>query len=85
MDDFRSQSPRQHLFLGSGRVILSLGLKVTKTPYRTPQANSFCERLIGTVRRECMDFIIPLHEAHIHQILKEWTDHYNRPKMVEVR
>ncbi len=58
--------------------ISSLGLKVMKTPYRTPQANSFCERLIGTVRRECMDFIIPLHEAHIHQILKEWTDHYNR-------
>jgi hypothetical protein len=58
--------------------ITSLGMKVMKTPYKTPQANSFCERLIGTVRRECLDFIIPLHEAHIHRILKEWTVHYNR-------
>jgi len=57
--------------------ITSLGLKVMKTPYRTPQANSFCERLIGTIRRECMDFIIPLHEAHIHQVLKDWTAHFN--------
>jgi len=49
-----------------------------KTLYRTPPANSFCERLIGTVRRECLDFMIPLHEPHILQILKEWTAHYNR-------
>jgi hypothetical protein len=33
---------------------------VLKTPVRTPQANAFCERLIGTVRRECLDWLIPL-------------------------
>src|ERR1700729_2452666 len=37
-----------------------LGLKVITTPRRSPQANSLCERLIGTLRRECLDWIIPL-------------------------
>src|SRR5262249_53901432 len=35
--------------------IRHLGLRVLKTPVRTPQANALCERLIGTLRRECMD------------------------------
>jgi len=34
-----------------------LGLRVITTPVRSPQANSLCERLIGTLRRECMDWI----------------------------
>src|SRR5436309_16139395 len=33
----------------------SLGLRVLRTPYRSPQANAFCERLIGSARRECLD------------------------------
>jgi transposase InsO family protein len=54
-----------------------LGLSVLRTPYKSPQANSFCERLIGTARRECLDFVIPINEAHIRQTLKSWTAHYN--------
>src|SRR5215471_3859588 len=56
----------------------ALGLIVLKTPYKSPQANSFCERLIGTARRECLDFMIPISEAHIGQTLKSWVAHYNR-------
>ena len=37
------------------RAIASMGRHVLKTPVRTPQANAFCERLIGTMRRECLD------------------------------
>jgi transposase InsO family protein len=58
----------------------TLGLKVLKTPYKSPQANAYCERLIGTVRRECLDFIIPINEAHIRQTLKSWVPHYNRAR-----
>jgi putative transposase len=56
----------------------SLGLTVLKTPYKSPQANAFCERLIGSARRECLDFILPLNEAHLRQTLKSWIVHYNR-------
>jgi putative transposase len=43
-----------------------------------PQANAFCERLIATVRRECLDYVIPIDERHLHRILHEWVAHYNR-------
>jgi putative transposase len=55
-----------------------LGLKVITTPVRSPQANSLCERLIGTLRRECLDWIIPLSEGHLQKVLGSWMVHYNR-------
>jgi transposase InsO family protein len=63
--------------------IRNLGLRVLKTPVRTPVANSICERVIGTLRRECLDFVILLNERHLYGILKEWVAHYNegRPHM----
>ena len=58
----------------------NMGLRVIKTPYRSPQANSICERAIGTVRRECLDHLIPLTESHLRRILREWVAHYNRAR-----
>jgi putative transposase len=55
----------------------SMGMRVLKTPFRAPQANAFCERLIGTIRRECLDFVISGNERHVRRILKEWVAHYN--------
>ncbi len=63
---------------GVDRTLEAMGLEVLKTPARVPQANSFCERLIGTIRRECLDFVIPLTERHLRAILREWITHYNR-------
>jgi putative transposase len=57
--------------------IRNLGLRVLQTPPQTPQANALCERLIGTLRRECLDCVIPLTENHIRYILQEWLQHYN--------
>jgi putative transposase len=60
-----------------------LGLGVLKSPPRSPTTNSICERVIGTIRRECLDWLIPLSEAHLRQSLKSWIGHYNhgRPHM----
>jgi putative transposase len=60
-----------------------LGLRVLKAPVRSPQANALCERLLGMLRRECLDFMIPLSEYHLRYILTEWVPHYNtgRPHM----
>jgi len=54
----------------------ALGLRILKTPYQSPQANAFCERLIGSARRECLDFMIPVDEQHVRHILKVWIRHY---------
>ena len=62
---------------GSAR---ALGVKPIRTPYRAPRANAFCERAIGTLRRECLDWIIPLGRRHLHSIIREWVAHYNRAR-----
>jgi transposase InsO family protein len=74
-DSIFSQQLAQH--------IRSLGLRVLKTPPHRPQANALCERLLGTLRRECMDFMIPLTAHHLRRLLSEWVQHYNhgRPHM----
>src|SRR5258708_31775310 len=46
-------------------------------PVQAPKANAFCQRLIGTVRRECLDYVIPLSEKHLRKTLREWVSHYN--------
>jgi putative transposase len=58
--------------------LTTLGLTVLKTPFQSPQANAFCERLIGSARRECLDFMIPVNETHLRRVLRCWTSHYNR-------
>ncbi len=54
-----------------------LGIKVLKSPPRSPMANAICERVIGTIRRECLDGLIPLSASHLRSILKSWIPHYN--------
>jgi putative transposase len=44
----------------------------------TAHANAFCERLIGTIRRECLDWLIVLNERHLRSVLREWAAHYNQ-------
>ena len=39
--------------------------------------NAFAERLIGSIRRECVDHIIVLGEAHLRRVLKSYADYYN--------
>src|SRR5262249_41839600 len=45
----------------------NLGLRLLKTPPRCPQANAICERVLGTLRREALDFVIPLTETHLRR------------------
>jgi hypothetical protein len=64
--------------------IRALGIRVLKSPApHAPKMNAICERVIGTIRRECLDWLIPLSEAHLRSILKSWIAHYNgaRPHM----
>src|SRR6202142_3548877 len=60
--------------------IAKLGVRVLKSPPRSPTANAICERVIGTIRRECLDWLIPLSESHLRSILKSWIPHYNKAR-----
>ena len=58
----------------------NMELRVLRTPYRSPKANSICERAIGSMRRECLDHMIPLTENHLRRILKGWVSYYNQTR-----
>jgi transposase InsO family protein len=49
-------------------------------PASPPWQNGFAERLIGSIRRECLDHIIVLGEAHLHRILKSHARYYNETR-----
>jgi putative transposase len=53
------------------------GTRIIKTPVRSPRANSFAERYVGTLRRECLDHLLIHGEQHLRHILAEYAQHYN--------
>jgi putative transposase len=63
-------------------VFVGNGVRIVKTPVRSPQANSFAERYAGTLRRECLDQLLIHGERHLRTILAESESHYNhhRPR-----
>jgi transposase InsO family protein len=63
---------------GDDRTLKAMGLTILTAPARAPQGNAFCERVIGTIRRECLDFMTPMSERRVRAILREWVRHDNR-------
>ncbi|MHB1553247.1 MAG: integrase core domain-containing protein [Acidimicrobiales bacterium] len=52
------------------------GVRVIKTPVQA-RANAICERVIGTIRRECLDRMFILGRRHLEAVLTEYVEHYN--------
>ena len=53
------------------------GLKILKTPIRTPVANTLAERWIGTLRRELLDRTIIWNQRQLERLVTDYIDHYN--------
>jgi putative transposase len=48
----------------------AFGLKILRAPVKAPAANAYCERLIGTVRRKCLDHVIPIDERLLRRTIR---------------
>lgn len=59
------------------RVVKGLGLKQMVSAYHSPLQNAYAERVIGTLRRDCLDHVIVMGERHAREILEEYVGDYN--------
>jgi len=59
------------------RRLRAMGIRDKPTAPASPWQNGFAERLIGSIRRECVDHIIILGEMHLRRVLKSYADYYN--------
>ena len=61
-------------------ILAADGVRVIRTPIQVPVANCYAERWVGSVRRECLDWLIILGRRHLERVLTEYADHYNRAR-----
>src|SRR5262249_32894548 len=54
-----------------------LGIETLLTPFRAPKANAIAERVIRTLRQECLDRVLILNAAHLQAVLQEFVGYYN--------
>lgn len=62
---------------GAESVFRSEGARVILTPLMAPRANAYCERWIGSCRRECLDWMLIVSERHLQAVLDVYCAHYN--------
>ena len=60
--------------------IAGLGIESARTPVRAPPANAIGVRVVRTLRRECLDHILPLSEQHVRAVLAEYASYYNQDR-----
>jgi hypothetical protein len=61
------------------------GIDVLPTPYRVPKANAICERFLGSLRRECLNYVLILSEWHLYRAVKEYFNHARPHQGIEQR
>jgi hypothetical protein len=59
------------------RRLRSMGIRDRPTSPRSPWQNGYAERLIGSIRRECLDHVVVFGERHLHHLLRSFATYYN--------
>ncbi len=54
----------------------AMGITEVKTAPRSPWQNAYVERVIGSIRRECLDYVVVFNERHLRGVLSSYVDHY---------
>jgi transposase InsO family protein len=59
--------------------LVDSGIHEIRKAFKSPWQNPYAERVVGTLRRELLDHIIPLNERHLHKLLREYSGAYYNP------
>ena len=69
---------RDTSFAAVRSTIDGVGIRDIRTAARSPWQNGYAERVIGSIRRECLDHLIVLNESGLRRVLHQYVDYYNR-------
>jgi putative transposase len=61
-------------------VVDGADIEMLKTPVEAPRANAFCERFLGSLRRECLDYMLILSERHLRRIVTDYITYFNQAR-----
>jgi transposase InsO family protein len=70
------QGQRQSYGSGVPIFLRNAGVQEVRTAFKSPWQNPYVERVVGTLRRELLNHIIPLNEQHLHKLLREYIGSY---------
>jgi transposase InsO family protein len=59
------------------RRLRAMSIRDRPTAPRSPWQNGYCERAIGSIRRECLDHVVVFGERHLHHLLRSYATYYN--------
>jgi transposase InsO family protein len=62
------------------RIARATGIDLVRTAFCAPKENAICERFLGSVRRECLDHLLVLSEAHLRHILAAYVAYFNHDR-----
>jgi putative transposase len=59
---------------------MTSAIEILNTPYHAPRANAICERFLRSVRQECLDHLLILHEKQLQRVLNGYVAYFNRAR-----
>ena len=62
------------------RVATTSAIEILKTPFHAPRANAICERFLRSMRQECLDHLLILHEKQLQRVLNEYVTYFNQAR-----
>ncbi len=69
---------RDPLFTAAFRRLLAdAGVEVVRLPARSPNLNAYAERFVRSVREDCLNHVVPLSDAHLRRVLRQYLEHYH--------
>jgi transposase InsO family protein len=71
---------RDHAFAGIGPTATGMGIHPVLTAPRSPWQNAYAERVIGSIRRECLDHVIVVNEAGLSRLLTRYLTYYHQSR-----
>ena len=71
---------RDSVFADVATTISGMNTQAVRTAARSPWQNAYVERVIGSIRRECVDHVIVINAAGLHRVLREYVSYYIRSR-----